>query len=872
MVQLLTFGGPELVAGTVPGRRPLLLAAYLAVEGRQPRRRLAELFCEGNRDPLNQLSVNLSRLRRQLREVGAEGALQADATGVAIDIATDQRQFLTALALGDVTLAVALHRGPFLQGVEAGLGDELAAWVTAMREALVRSMQRSAVVEGSRLVASGRRGQAAALADAAYAAAGRGGTDPAQLEALHALMAFGGGALAGELLAESRALGAAVAAEEELVRSVVAGLGAGVAMAPTNLVMPLGRTVGRQRERLELAAVLRRGEARLVTLVGEGGIGKSWLAIQVAADRHANGDFPGAVLVVNADGALTADELERRCMSAAAACGIGGGGLAEVMARLKGRRCLLVMDDVGAGESALGAAASVVGAALAVSSDLTVLVTAGRRLAHPGERVFRVAGLGPDGAELFFECARAANGVEAVGRDDRAGAVRLAEVVGGSPLALVVAAGLAGAMSPRDLAELAQGEPAALGELRGVRPRLRSPAARFEHTLAELSAAGRDALAGLAYFEPRFTREAINEVTGVSAAVLAELQELSLVVVGTDERMELGRLTRLFARRSLAAAPEAQARIARSHVAYYASLPIRNYRAAFGPGQAAVQRLLHDELPNSLLAFRHALEVADGGAVQAISLGCYALFGRLGRFDEAISLYDEGLAALQPGPPGLDAARGQLLAMRAKNLIWLGRVAEAEVDAERALAVLLPLGHAIGARKAYLALAECAVARQDSAAATRYFDLAREAYPLEYPEAFAGSDALVQMVTGELGAAIESLQVAIEAHRRQGNAGQEAVAHFRLAGARFGRGELGLARRSFERALKLTQGVYPYYEHASRLGLARTLAALGERGAASGLARQVAAGGPETPPDLARAAVALLEHIGMGADAAPAPT
>ncbi|MBX3140545.1 MAG: hypothetical protein KF875_07325 [Trueperaceae bacterium] len=53
MLQLLTFGGPELVGGTLPGRRPLLLAAYLTVEGRQPRRRLAELFCEGNRDPLN---------------------------------------------------------------------------------------------------------------------------------------------------------------------------------------------------------------------------------------------------------------------------------------------------------------------------------------------------------------------------------------------------------------------------------------------------------------------------------------------------------------------------------------------------------------------------------------------------------------------------------------------------------------------------------------------------------------------------------------------------------------------------------------------------------------------------------------------------
>lgn len=873
MLKLLTFGGPELLGGTLPGRRPLLLAAYLAVEGWQSRRRLAELFCEGARDPLNQLSVNLTRLRRQLREVGSEAVLQADAAGVAVDLVTDHQQFLTALELGDVAWAIELHRGPFLQGVEAGLGEELLTWVTAVREALVERMQRSAVAEARRLAAAGRRAQAGALADAAYAAAGQGGSDPACLEALHALTVFGGGASSGELVAESRSLGVPVVAGKTRIRNLADDFfGGEPALAPTNLVPLGGRTVGRQRERLQLAATLKRGEARLLTLVGEGGIGKSRLALQVAADRHANGDFPGLVAVVNADGALTLGELELRCERALTACGLGGGvGLADALGLLKGRRSLLVLDDVGAGEAALGAAASLAEAALSSSPDLTVLATSVRRLAHPGEHVFRVAGLGQDGAELFFERARAATGVGAAAPDDRAGAARLSEAVGGSPLALALAAGLAGTMSPKDLAALIEREPTALGRFRGVRQRLQSPAARFAHTVAELSPGARDALAKLAYFEPGFTREAVDEVTGVPATVLAELREFSLIAADADERLALGRLTRLFARGLLADAPEMRANTARAHVAYYASLPIRHYRAAFGPEQAAVQRLLHDALPNSLLAFRHALELADGGAVEAISLGCYALLGRLGRFDEALTLFDEGLEALQPERPETSAARGQLLAMRAKNLVWLGRVHEAEADAGRALAVLLPLGHTMGARKAYLALAECAVARQDPAAATRYFDLARGAYPLEYPGAFAGSDALVQMVTGELGAAVESLQTAIEAHRRQGNAGQEAVAHFRLAGARFGRGEFGLARRSFERAMKLTQGVYPYYEHASRLGLARTLVALGERVAASGLARQVAAGGPETPSDLARAAAALLEHMGMGADAATAP-
>jgi transcriptional regulator with XRE-family HTH domain len=72
---------------------------------------------------------------------------------------------------------------------------------------------------------------------------------------------------------------------------------------PSNLPAPRTALIGREGEAAALADLLGRGEARLVTLTGVGGVGKTRVALRVAADlrdrRGADGGpFPGGVWLV----------------------------------------------------------------------------------------------------------------------------------------------------------------------------------------------------------------------------------------------------------------------------------------------------------------------------------------------------------------------------------------------------------------------------------------------------------------------------------------------------------------------------------------------------------------------------------------------
>ncbi len=804
MARLRTLGGLELAGSSLPGKRPLLLATYLAVEGGQTRGHLAELFCSNASDPLNQLSVNLSRLRRHLRAAGDAGAMRADAKRVSVTLETDHAKVVQALKLNDVVAAVDSYGGHFLAGEEEHVADELASWILGRREALLGELQRAAVRAAQRIALDGRLAEASSLAASVKELSTAAHSDPLPLAALTELAA------------------GAAPAPNVTVRST-----------PTNL-RPLDTPVsGRERERLELAALLRARGKRLITVLGEGGVGKSALARQVATDQLAGMDFPDGVLLVAAEGRSGAGVWESL---ATAVAGAGLGDAQSAVALLRDKQVLLVVDDLDDDRGEAGAAAAVVGM-LEALRYAKVLVTADRRLRAPAEVVYIVEGLNvpEDGAQrgqdaaadLYLERADAQHHGRVVGANDRAGLRQLARTLGGNPLALTLAARFAAVSSPSELAALFGRDPHALGEFSPLVPgRLRGPAARHRHAIMGLEQAERELLVRLSYFAGSFTHEAAQAVADATALGLVELNDAMLVVPGRDGRLRLATLAGLFARRELADLPDVEAEVALRHAAYQANLPYRHYQAAFSADHAAVQSLLLAELPNTLLAYRYALARRDAETVRGLARGLYALYGRMSWTEAALELVAEGLAALAdmnaPGPIG------ELLAMRSLNLLWSGRPDEATVAAEEALAVLLPANEQWGARNAYLALANAALGRQQVSEGERYFELARSAVPLEYPAAFSSVTGMVKLASGDVDGAIDGLRLAATEHRAHGNGVQEAATRYRLATALVEQAKFGEALREYELVVRLAAGQAPYYVEAAQQGLAQVLARLNE--------------------------------------------
>ncbi|GAB2746264.1 hypothetical protein GCM10027072_48230 [Streptomyces bullii] len=302
------------------------------------------------------------------------------------------------------------------------------------------------------------------------------------------------------------------------------------------LPAPLTAFIGRVRERRELAEAVK--AHRLVTVVGPGGVGKTRLALAVAAD--AAGDFADGVWFVDL---VPVTEPGRVGAAVAAAVGLGeqpGHRVDDaVSAALADRRALLVLDNC---EQVRDGVAPFLERLLAACPRLRVLVTSRARLMVPFERVFPLPPLSRAGGGESEAVALFMDRVAAVGPPPGPaayeGVVAVCERLGGMALAIELAAarcptlgldGLAAGLS--DQLRILTGGPRADDRHRSVRAVL-----DWSHDLLEPREQA--LLRRVSVFVAPFTTEAAAEVAGFApldpAAVvdgLGRLAEQSLLTV-----------------------------------------------------------------------------------------------------------------------------------------------------------------------------------------------------------------------------------------------------------------------------------------------------------------------------------------------------
>lgn len=343
---------------------------------------------------------------------------------------------------------------------------------------------------------------------------------------------------------------------------------------------------------------------RMVTLVGPGGIGKTRLALAVAADVV--GAFPQGVCFVPLIPVSRA-EFIIPAMADALDFKFSGGRdpKTQLLNYLRGQKLLLVLDNFEhllppknePGNPAPGAVAIENGAdllseILTAAPEVTLLVTSRQRLKLQEEWSYEVPGLDFPTAtaqtaevlktsevlaaysaiHLFVQRARRAKAGFNLTPEDMPDVVRICQLVEGMPLALELAAPWIRLMTCREIAdEIEHNLDFLATTMRNVPDRHRSLRAVLEQTWRRLPAAEQTILSKLAVFQGGCLRQAAEQVAGASLPVLASLVDGALLRRTHNGRYELHELIRQFAMEQLQTTPAEYERIRDRHAGFFAS-------------------------------------------------------------------------------------------------------------------------------------------------------------------------------------------------------------------------------------------------------------------------------------------------------------
>jgi predicted ATPase/DNA-binding SARP family transcriptional activator len=533
-----------------------------------------------------------------------------------------------------------------------------------------------------------------------------------------------------------------------------------------NLPAPLTSFVGREADLARLERLL--GEARLVTLTGPGGAGKTRLAVE--AGTRAVELFPGGVWMADLAGIVGPELVAARVMEA---LGVRQEGDVPVMEALRYRlgsaETVLLLDNC---EHLLDACAGLAGALLRSSSGLRVLATSREPLGLPGEVTYQVRPLAvpsedPDAdlgaatapaVRLFVDRAAAARGGSVAEAGLVAAAGRICRKLDGLPLAIELAAARMGTLSAAEIEAnlsdrfrfLAYRRPAA-------DPRHQALRAAMDWSYELLSPEERGVLQELSVFAGSLGLAQAAEVcTGGDVAtaldVIDRLAGKSLVTAETaadGTRYRLLETVRQYAADRLAEAGSTQAARDRHVLAFLClaqrerGLPVLsrdhdNFRAALewslAQGGQAGPRLAHALgdfwLAGGMLAEgRDWLEraLAQPLTDQSLRAGLLRLLGATlfesGDLDRAEAVLAEGsAAAATASAPTLQARIGVLLA-DIRNMQGRSN-AETLAACEAATAILQAEGHLEGLAEAWMLAGRTRFWLDDPAAATEALERA----------------------------------------------------------------------------------------------------------------------------------------------------
>ncbi len=624
------------------------------------------------------------------------------------DYQCDVTAFLQALKLGDLATAVGhpdgCYAGELLPGFTCD-SLEFEAWLRRERERLHRSALDALQQRTDWLLGSGNLAEAKALAQRqlalepwrelshrqlmqAHALAGDRQAAKAQFERCKAIL---WAELAVMPEPETSELAEKISAGDEITIQT---------RQQHNLIALVTPHFGREADLVAVRERITNRDYRLVTLVGEGGIGKSRLALEVAWQLRQQ--FADGVWFVPLAGVESTTNLEDAIATAVLQAldqPLAGQqpSKAQLLIFLRERKMLLVLDNF---EPLLDGAGLVLDL-LQQAKGVCIICTSREPLNFQAEWVLPLQRLplpliadpflnttavpqDPTtfpAVQLFMDRAQRANGRFQLNNDNIDDIVTLCRLLAGLPLALeLAAAALRHQTPPQLMAALQHSIDTLATRRRDIPLRHRSMRAVFDSSWVLLTEAERAQLASLSVFLGPFSETAAEAVTEATLHEIHTLVEKSLLQ-RQEDRFALHALLRQFAAEKLAGFPNNQAIVRHSH--YY-------LRAV-----ADLADALNGEMPHlAVQRIARAWENVKGAWATAVTHQDYspilAALVPLSDFCQLRGFYREGLRLFTHAADGLQAkeqpeALAQLLTQQAAMYVRLSDYPQAIKIIEEAL-------------------------------------------------------------------------------------------------------------------------------------------------------------------------------------------
>ncbi len=424
---------------------------------------------------------------------------------------------------------------------------------------------------------------------------------------------------------------------------------------PNNLPPASTPFVGRERERRQIGKLLRSPSCRLINVTGPGGVGKTRLALEGAA--QAATAFPDGVCfvplsVLDSTDSLTFTLAEYLSLTLSDR----QDPRPQLLEQLEEKRLLLVLDNF----EHLTDGAPLLAEILERAPGVKIIVTSRERLNLHGEVLFPLAGLSypqglsreaaedSDAVQLFVQNARTLDPRFTPRGEELSQIVQIAQLVEGIPLAIELASAWTRVLSCGEIIrEIQRNHDFLSSSLRDLPDRHKSLRAVFDSSWRLLSEVERRVFRRLSVFRGGFTRDAAAKVAAAEFAILSALIDKSLVRRAPSGRFEILEVLRQYANERLREDPHEKNWVQQLHCEYYEELLRGLYEKVDGVEETRVLDRIGEEIDNIRKAGYWAITHQKIEKLVDLLDSVFVYYDLRGRAREGEEIFRQAMEAIQ---------------------------------------------------------------------------------------------------------------------------------------------------------------------------------------------------------------------------------